>query len=243
MSLLEQLVSSLPEAVVLDAHTGVFTTAVVAGLEDGALNCGLASTVRAARCSGPVSRAGELRGAPVKEVARFVFSGNGLEASLGMAAINSALPQTRCEEINAEQILAGKAAGKTTAVIGHFPFTERLRGIAGKLLVFELNPRDGLDLPSEKIPELLPEADAVAISAMTLINGTFEGIIKHCRPDAFKLLLGPSAPLSPLVFKHGIDVVSGTRVRDIPLLITHLTQGANFKSLPGKTLVTMKAGK
>jgi len=178
-----------------------------------------------------------------KELARLALDGEGVEASLGMAAINSTLPDGEYEEINAEVLIAEKAAGKRAAIIGHFPFTERIRQKAEKLWVFELNPKDASDLPADKMPELLPQADVVAISALTLVNRTFDGIIANSKPSAYKILLGPSAPLSKMVFDYGIDVVSGAKVADIPLLLSHLSEGVNFKSLPGKRLVSMRKSK
>lgn len=243
MQLLEKLIASLPESKVREARVGYFTTAVVSELSGGGISCGLASTIRSGQCCGPAKFAGRMQGLPVKELAQLAVTGSGLEASLGMAAINSALPENPYEEINAEELIAEKAAGKTAAIIGHFPFTERIRQKAGKLWVFELNPKDAADLPAEKMSELLPQADVVAISALTLVNRTFDGILANCKSEAFKILLGPSAPLSEIVFDCGIDVVSGTRVSDIPLLLTHLSEGANFKSLPGKRLVTMRKAK
>lgn len=240
MRLLEELLASLPEGKVREVRVGYFTTAVVSELDDGRISCGLASTLRGGECRGPAEFAGRTRGLPIRELAQLAVTGLGVEASLGMAAINSALPENPYEEINAEDLIAEKAAGKCAAVIGHFPFTERLRQKAEKLWVFELNPKDASDLPAEKIPELLPRADVVAISALTLVNRTFDGIIANSKPGAYKILLGPSAPLSKAVFAYGIDVVSGTRVADIPLLLAHLSEGVNFKSLPGKRLVSMR---
>jgi uncharacterized protein (DUF4213/DUF364 family) len=179
----------------------------------------------------------------IKELAQLAISGRGMEISIGMATINSALPEGDYEELNAEELIAEKAAGKTAAIIGHFPFTDRIREITSKLWVFELNPKDASDLPLEKEPELLSQADVVAISAMTLLNHTFDGVMSYCKKSAYKILLGPSTPLSKIVFEYGIDAVAGTRVSDIPLLLTHLSEGVNFKSLPGKMLVTMRKAK
>ncbi|HOX22195.1 MAG TPA: DUF364 domain-containing protein [Elusimicrobiales bacterium] len=240
MPLLEKLIAALPEGKVREARVGYFTTAVVSELSGGAISCGLASTIRSGSCSGPARFSGRLKGMNVKELAQLAVSGGGVEASLGMAAINSALPENTYEEINAEELITERAVGKTAAIIGHFPFTQRVRQKAGKLWVFELNPKDATDIPADKMPELLPQADVVAISALTLVNRTFDGIIANCKKDAFKILLGPSAPLSEIVFEYGIDVVSGSKVADIPALLEHLSEGVNFKSLPGKRLVTMR---
>ena len=239
MEILEQLICETEDREIREAHIGFFTTAVVSS-GPGGERCGLATTLRGGACSGPVNKAGALVGLPVKELARRVFYGGGIEASLGMAAINSALPPLEYETINAEELIAERAKGKSVAVIGHFPFTDRLRALAANLWVFELEPKDAHDLSPERMAELLPRADAVAITALTLLNGTFGGVLAHCRRDAYKILLGPSAPLSPVLFGHGVDAVGGTRVEDIPALTRALGEGANFRGLPGKRMVVLR---
>ena len=233
MRILERLVSETQDRRVSSAHIGFFTTAVVS-CGPGGERCGLATTLRGGPCCGPVKGAGNLAGLSVKKLARLALSGKGLEVSLGMAAVNSALPPIEYETLNAEELIAERGRGKNIAVIGHFPFTDRLRALAGELWVFELEPRDAKDLPPEKMEGLLPRADAVAVSALTLLNRTFEPILAACRKDAFKIMLGPSAPLSPALFEYGLDAVGGTIVTDIEALTRYLSQGANFQSLPGK---------
>ena len=44
--------------------------------------------------------------------------------------------------------------------------------------MLELAPR-GDDLPSEAAPELIPTADVVAITGTTLLNRTFEGLVRE----------------------------------------------------------------
>lgn len=242
MEILEQLIRETEDREISAAHIGFFTTAVVSSGAGGE-RCGLASTLRGGICSGSVSNAGALAGLPVKELARRALCGGGVEASLGMAAINSALPTVEYETLNAEELIAERAKGKNVAVIGHFPFTERLRALAANLWVLELEPKDALDLPPARKAELLPRADVVAVTALTLINGTFSGVLTQCRSGAFKILLGPSAPLSPVLFGHGLDAVGGTRVEDIPALTRALGEGANFRGLPGKKMVVIRKAK
>lgn len=242
MEILEQLIGELEDREISAAHIGFFTTAVVSSGAGGE-RCGLATTLRGGACSGPVNKAGDLTGLPVKELARRALCGVGVEASLGMAAINSALPLVEYENLNAEELIAERAKGRNIAVIGHFPFTDRLRALAANLWIFELEPKDARDLPPERMSELLPRADAVAITALTLFNGTLGGVLSHCCRDAFKILLGPSAPLSPVLFGHGIDAVGGTKVEDIPALTRALGEGANFRGLPGKRMVVIRKAK
>lgn len=237
--ILAEIIDTLEEREIVAAHLGYFSAAVVTD-GPGGRRCGLATTLRGGPCAGPVPAAGSLAGKPAREIARLALNGGGPGASLGMAAINSALPPADCEEINAETLLTEQAAGKRVAVIGHFPFTDRLRAAAREAWVFELEPKDSRDLPPERMAELLPRADAVALTALTLLNGTFGEIMKLCRPGAFKLVLGPSAPLSAVLFRYGVDAVGGTRVADIPALLKALGEGANFRGLPGKKMIVLR---
>jgi uncharacterized protein (DUF4213/DUF364 family) len=133
-------------------------------------------------------------------------------------------------EANAEEIISERATGRHVAIVGHFPFVERVRKVAGECSVLELHPGPG-DLPASRAAEVLPEADVVALTGTSLINGTFDQLIELCRPDAFVLLLGPSAPLTPALFDAGVDAISGTRVHEPEQVVHSLTQGATFRQI------------
>ena len=82
----------------------------------------------------------------------------------------------------------------------------------------------------------------VAITGTTLINHTFEELIGLCRPDAFVLVLGPTTPLSPVLFDYGADVISGTLVTDPETVLRYVSQGASFRQIKrskGVKLLTM----
>ena len=206
--------------------------------------CGLASTL----CEPPphhdnqVRDVGQLHQKSARELAQYVFSNRLLEASLGMAAINSLIEidESISEPLNAFDIIAEKGKDKTIGVIGHFPFIPKLKKIARKIWVFEKRLQEG-DLPEDEIKRLLPGCDVVAISGTTLINHTFESVLKSCRKDAFKVMLGASTPMLPLLFDYGIDVLSGCRVIDADLVFSCVSQGATFKQIGGIKLLSMKA--
>ena len=206
--------------------------------------CGLASTL----CEPPphhdnqVRDVGQLHQKSARELAQYVFSNRLLEASLGMAAINSLIEidESISEPLNAFDIIAEQGEGKTIGVIGHFPFIPKLKKIARKIWVFEKRLQEG-DLPEDEIKRLLPGCDVVAISGTTLINHTFESVLKSCRMDAFKVMLGASTPMLPLLFDYGIDVLSGCRVIDADLVFSCVSQGATFKQIGGIKLLSMKA--
>ena len=151
------------------------------------------------------------------------------------------MDETLCVERNAEEIILKRGRGLRVAVVGHFPFVPSVRAAAAECWVLELAPGPD-DLPAERAPEILPQADVVAITGMTLVNGTFEGLAALARPEAYVLLLGATTPLSPLLFEYGVDALSGTILLDIPAALAAVSQGANFRQIPGKRLVTMQRG-
>jgi uncharacterized protein (DUF4213/DUF364 family) len=166
-----------------------------------------------------------------------------MEAALGIAAINALLPRHEelWTDLNAEEVIVQHGADKRVALVGHFPFTPRLRQEVGTLWVLEQEPR-GEDLPAELATHVLPEADVIAMTGTTLINHTFEELMALRRPEALVLVLGPSTPLSPLLFEHGVHLLSGAVVEDVEAVLRAVSQGANFRQLhqQGVRLVTMQ---
>jgi uncharacterized protein (DUF4213/DUF364 family) len=237
----EALLASLQaDAPIRQVLVGAFWTAVV--LSTDPPRCGLASTVRpAAHPDGhPVPDAGRLLKRTGRELAGLLRSPNTLEASVGMAAFNALLEvdEAICTEINAQKVILEQGTGRRVAIVGHFPFVKQARQAAAECWVLELHPRPG-DLPAVRVTEVLPQADVVALTGTSLINHTFDDLIGRCRPDALVILLGGSAPLAPVLFDRGIDVLSGTRVVDVPVVLRAIGQGTTFRQIPGKRLLTM----
>ncbi len=246
-SVLDKLIDTLPPATVQEIQIGAFWTAVVATVE-GERRCGLASALRGFddhhHGGGPAVReAGRLLAQDAAELACLVNSGSLMEASIGMATINALLPvqESWWVDLNAEEVIVAHGQGKKVALIGHFPFIPRLEGRVGELWVIEKDPR-GDDLPAKAADEFLPQADVIAITGTTLINHTFDGLMAIRNPEALVLVLGPSTPLSPILFDHGVHLLSGAVVEDIESVMRAAGQGANFRQLhhQGVRLVTMQ---
>jgi uncharacterized protein (DUF4213/DUF364 family) len=240
--IIDDLIASLGnDAPLREVRVCAFWTAVV--LKDG--RCGLASTLRPEepKCAGlapPVRRAGHLLECSALELAQYAKSESLLEASIGMAAINALLEvdENRCVELNAEEVILREGAGRKVAIVGHFPFIPRVREAAEELWVLEKRPAEG-DLPAEMAAEVLPQADVAAITGTSLINHTFEHLMKLCRPDALVIVLGPTTSLSPVLFDYGVDVVSGSKVVDVEAVLRYISQGASFKQVKGVRLLSM----
>jgi len=179
-----------------------------------------------------VMLAGRLHEHNSLELAALTQSSSQTEVSIGLATINALLPRNPDHwiELNAEKYLFQSGVGKNIAVIGHFPFVQKLRQIARNVWVLELRPKEG-DLPANAAPEIIPHADMVVITATTLINNTFNGLMKLCRNDAEVVLLGPSTPLSPVLYDYGVDILSGTVAVKPEETMRYIGQGASLRQL------------
>lgn len=245
MKMYSELLSRLPDGDILDIRIGLNWTAIVMDVA-GNRRCGLASTLSSGHHhgSGPdVPEAGRLEGMAGKAMAEWLLSDAPTQRSLGMAAVNALLepPPGERSEVNAEQVIASYGAGKKVVVVGHFPFVDRLRPRVVELSVLEKDPGPG-DLPAEAAPQVIPQAGVVAITGMTLINHSLQGLLDLCAPQAFVLVLGPSTPLDPVLFDYGIDMLSGAIVTRIDPVLKAVSQGANFRQLHkvGVDLVTIQ---
>jgi len=236
MKLIEKIIASLDNRKpVAEVTIGPFDTAVKS------LRWGLASTFRDP-CSGErpawVRGAGDLVGKPAVELARYALSDRLLEASLGMAAVNSLLDPGifETEEVNAADLIAERGRGKKVAVVGNFPFLKKLDGVVGELKVVHREPWEG-EAGVEEAAKVLPAAEVAAITASSFINGTAEELLALC-PEAYTLVLGPTAPFSEVLFGYGVDAVSGALVEDPAAALPCIREGSSFRRIRGLKLVT-----
>jgi uncharacterized protein (DUF4213/DUF364 family) len=126
-------------------------------------------------------------------------------------------------------------------MVGHFPFIPKLRDVAAQLWVIEKYPMEG-EYPAAAAADLIPRAEVVALTGSALINHTLDGLLSLCRPGAYVVVLGPSTPLSPVLFNHGATIISGARVIDEEAALRTIGQGAIFQQVQGTRLLTLARG-
>ena len=204
-------------------------------------HCGIAASLMSEGPHGSeqVRDVGHLQERTALELAQLAHSDNLLEASIGVAALNSLLDvdATGAEEINAADVLVERGRGRSVALIGHFHFIPRLRQAARELWVLELEPTPD-EYPASDAPDLLPKADVVAITGSAFVNHTLDGLLGHCRNDATVMVLGPSTPLSPVFFDHGVGILSGALAADEGAVLRTVGEGATFRQVEGVKLLT-----
>lgn len=170
-----------------------------------------------------VALSGKMAGMPVKQLAEHVKSWNFFEAAIGLSAINSSINtrknvekitnQTLVEQkhISAFDYFKKSLKGKRVTVIGHSPGIEKLSDFC-KLSILERIQQTG-DYPDSACEYILPKQDVVFITASTLENKTLPRLLQLCS-QSFTVLTGPSTPMTPVLFRYGIDALVGSVVID-----------------------------
>lgn len=219
----DDLINAIPEDLtVLECMLGVSWTLVRS--EQG---LGVAKTIKGGKKG---AKLGGVAGMKLIDLAQYAKSWNMLEASMGQAAINSAFNASSQvmditgqpwdqsddpEKNNAFKLLEPDFIGKKVAVIGHFPNIERLEKIC-ELSILEREPQ-GNDYPDAACEYILPEQDFVFITGTAFTNKTMPRLIELSK-RAKIILVGPSVPVSPVLFNYGVDMLAGFVVTDQQLI-------------------------
>lgn len=229
----EDLIDSMPDDLtVLDCMVGLHWTLVRSETGTGA-----AMTVKGGKAG---KEFGELVGMPLKELAASIKSWNMIEASIGQAAMNSffnipnnvmaitgtpLIKTENPEEANGFAQFLPDIQGKKVAVIGHFPNIESLKSVC-QLSILERMPQDD-DYPDPACEYILPQQDVVFITGTALINKTMPRLISLSK-DARLILVGPSVPISRVLFKYGVDTIASTVLLDEELTWKVVMQGGKM---------------
>ena len=226
--------AAAPAADLIDLRVGLYWVVVRTSL-----GAGMASVLRSEdhlHGSQPIASAGELQQRTPLELADLLRSDSPPESAVGLAAANALFGATtdNLRDEKAVAILRERGRGRKVAMIGRFPFADTLREDSEQFWVFErgLNRRQE-DFGEEAMEQLLPQADVVAVTATTLLNQTLPTVLAGVRTDAFVMLLGPSTPLTPALFRFGFDVLCGTVVEDPESVLRAVEQGAVTSQITG----------
>ena len=235
MTFLETLLSRIPE-------TGIPVRRVVMGpfwtLVETPIGTGLASTQFAdapthGRHSQNMPGAGHLTSLSARTLAGNILEPPSPARSVGLAALNALLPRPArgpgLTPSNASDWLRSHARGLRIGIVGWFPFIDSLRADGYRLDIFEKSPATGFALTASRARRLAA-CDILCITAATLLNDTLDPILAAA-PSSRKILVGPSAPLTPAALTLGFDAVCGCLVRRPAPLIPLIQQGACFRQL------------
>lgn len=225
--LYDELIEEIPSDITVENITvGLSWTAVTAGKYSGA-----AMTVREQQGL-DLENLGSRRGQPLRYLAALSKSWNFMEASIGVAAINAYFnnkdtwkstaasgqtPWKIASSENAFDAYGQTVLGKRAAVIGHFHQLEKYLTGAREVSVLERRPSGG-DYPDSACEYLLPQQDFVFITGATLVNKTLPRLLELSK-NAKVILVGPSSPMTPILFSYGVEEISGFMVGSSQALI------------------------
>ena len=189
-------------------------------------NCGMAMTYKIGK---EIKNAGRLEELTTSQLAEYLKSWNLLEASVGLAAINSVIdpPANAKKGINGLDIGLEVGKGKKIVMIGKFPNIEKFKKVAREFTVLELDPSlidpDEGVLPSTASESVIEDADVLIMTATTIINKSVDRLVELGK-KAYKILVGPSTPMIEDLLEY-FDVLAGVKVNDPYAVIKKVSQG------------------
>jgi uncharacterized protein (DUF4213/DUF364 family) len=172
---------------------------------------------------------GKMRGRRAADFLDEVRQQDGIRRAVGIATMNALAalcwerrPHREVElEIGIDAFDAADIRpGQTVVVVGAFvPFLRELKRMGQPYLVLEQDPAT---LKADEMPfyrhaaqarAVAPQADVLLVTGTTLLNDTLDEILAAARPDACKVVVGPTVGLVPDAYlRCGCSVLGTIRV-------------------------------
>ncbi len=174
-------------------------------------------------------------GTDVSDLLKHLIAGkNSLHLAIGLATANSLI---KCSADSTEDREAttflNLQSGEKVAMVGLFaPLTERIRATGAMLTVIEKNPERLELLSAAEKQQALRECDVAIITATTLLNNSFEETISFLGKPRSVILMGPSTPLAPDIFRDTpITHLGGAVVADSARAMQIISDGGGTPAL------------
>ncbi len=252
-SMYDELIKNIPENIIVKDYNVASSWTKVETVD----SMGISITVRG--YSRPWMYEDTVIGMKLKDVAEMSKSWNFTEASIGLAAINAYYntPENFHElgvfddhDLSKKDILsrkkkdafldyANKVKGKNVAVIGHFPRLEKKLEPICNMSILERNPSMG-DYPDSACEYILPDQDYVFVTGMTFINKTLPRLLQIMKDKAEVILVGPTVPVTPILFKYGISGISGFCVMEKDNMSEIIKTGRNMAIFKAGRMVSLE---
>lgn len=192
---------------------------------------------------------GRLSGRSASAYLDDISSDNMLKKTLGIATLNALSLRLTQQGLAPGFEIGGDAfdevpiePGDKAVVIGALePALKRFASLGVDYTVLELDSRtlkgDELNhfATADRYPEFLPQADAVIITGVTLLNDTLPELLSYVKPGAQVSLAGPTVSMLPdPLFRRGVTLVGGTVVTDADRCLDLISEGGSGYHLFGK---------
>lgn len=187
---------------------------------------------------------GKMRGRRAVDFLDEVMQPDGIRRAVGIAAMNALAawcwdrkphPGVTLESGIDAFDAANITSDQMVVVVGAFiPFLRELKRRGNRYLVLEQDPAtlkaDELPFfrPASEAPRVVPQADVILITGTTLLNDTLDGLLAAARPEACKVVVGPTVGLVPDAFlRRGCDVLGTIQVTDADGFLDVLSEGGS----------------
>lgn len=169
---------------------------------------------------------------------------NGIRRAVGIATMNALAalcwdrrPHPEVEIQNDADAFdaANIRPGQLVVVVGAFvPFLRELKRRSQPYLILEQDPKT---LKVDEMPfyrnalqasVVVPQADVLLITGTTLLNDTLDDILAWARPDACKVVVGPTVGLVPDPYlRRGCSLLGSIRISDANSFLDILAEGGS----------------
>lgn len=228
--LIEQLISGLhyPETLIEKVVVGEKFVAVKTSDK-----LGLTSTLGAKPTSKDTAQIEVLKGEKLKQAAKLLFDDSFFPLSIGLAALNAGFESPPYKTgIGADEIILEHGREKEVALVGNFPFVGRLRKEVKRLHLLEL--RDVPEaVPYEQWEEALHKSNVVALTSTALLTRSMAYFLRHTK-HALVIVIGPSTPLTSVLFNWGVYVLAGSIIVDQKQVMEGVQMGMCYRELKKK---------
>ena len=176
---------------------------------------------------------GELTKKTTMELTEYVKSWNLVEASIGVAALNSMMKPRGKKDINALDLIIEQSHQKKVTMVGRFPKIDEIRLVAKELWVLEsdqsiTDPKMGI-ITDSAAEYVFPGSDLIVITGSTLINKGLERYLNLARQeDAYTIIMGPSTTMSDVLFDYGADMLAGVELLDPEAILQKISQSGGM---------------
>lgn len=234
--------------VATDVRIGLGYTAVQ--LNNGRVGLAATPDTRSLCCT-HVRSAGTLTGSPARELLSMLIDPmQDIARAVGLATANALLSTLPHPEGIPGEALSLLEVRKTdrVAMVGYFrPVAAALRERGCVLDIIELKPEEYPETISpEAGRESLALCDVAIITGTCFINGTCDGVLAQLHRPRTVVILGPSTPLCPPIFRGTpVTQVSGAWVRDPDKTLLVVSEGGGtqaFKNLLDFITIPVQAG-
>jgi uncharacterized protein (DUF4213/DUF364 family) len=204
--------------------------------------------------AGAMPISGKLKGRSVKAYLDDIFGKNILKRTLGIATLNalSASCWDKMEDKGYEiQYGVGSfdefddidiSKYKKTVVVGALaPMIKRLISNKADFHILEMDPSTlkphemQYFMEASRAQEVVPDADLLVITGVTLVNNTLEELLSMAKPGAEIVVTGPTASMLPdAFFSRGVTRLGGIVATNADSLLDIISEGGSGYHFFGK---------